>query len=187
MHGRSNMRPALYHLDIGIMANLSILWFFAFRFLVVVPSPIFHILMMSDSLTSECLSLNVKVLWEGTSWRRPSKTSSSRSVILVASGTLELAILTCDTSLISMKDRPCTMSRIPSSISVSWTFLRNVSTLISAIYANKSPSYSMCEPFGMRTEWGSQSCCYVRTICGKYSNCCCVSDEVPAQTIVPDI
>ena len=67
------------------------------------------------------------------SWRRPSKTSSSILVILVESGPLESAILTYDTSLVAMKDRLCTVSCIPGSISVSWSF--------SAIFQHELPQY----------------------------------------------
>ena len=80
------------------------------------------------------------------------KKSSSRSVILVVSRTLASEILTYDTSIVVIKDGSCTALRSPGYISVSWTFLRNASMLISAISANKYPSSSLCEPFGKQTE-----------------------------------
>ena len=158
------------------MADLVILWVVTFNVLVVSPSPICHLLIRSDGLTSECLYLDVKVLWEGKSWRRPSKTSSSISVILVASETLALVILAYDTSLVVIKYVPCTVSHSSGSISVSWTFLYNASTRISALAVNKYSSSLLCEPFENQTEWGSYSCGYVRNICGLYPNCFFVGD-----------
>ena len=125
VYGRSNMRSGLYCLQIGIMADLIILWVVPFNVLVASPSYIWHLSRSSDGLTSVCISLDVKVLWEGTSWHRTSKISSSRSVILVAPGTLATAILTCDTSLVTMKYGSCTASRSYGSISVSCTLLCN--------------------------------------------------------------
>ena len=115
------------------------------------------------------------------------KKSSSRLVILVASGALVLSILTCDTCLVAMKDGFFTVSRSPGSISVPLNLLCNAPTRISAITENKYSSSSLCEPFGKRTEWGSQSCGYVRTIWGQSSNFCYVGDDVSAQKKVPDI
>ena len=112
---------------------------------------------------------------------------SSGSLILVASANLESEILTCDTSHVALNDRSCTVFRIPGQIWVSRTSLSNASTRISAITANKSFSSSLCDHFGKRTEWGSQSCWYVWIILWKSSNCCCFGDEVYTQTIVPDI
>ena len=187
MRGRSDMRLALFCFEIGTTENLWILWVIAFNALVVVPSPIFYLWLRSYGLISKCISLDVKILWEGKSWCRPSKTSYSRSVILVLSGTLASAILTCDTSLILMKDGSCTVLRSRGSISVLWTFILNASTQISVIPTNKYSSSSMCDPFRKQTKQGSQSCGDVKTICGQASNFCYVGDKVTAQTIVPYI
>ena len=145
------------------MADQSIVWVVAFSVLVASPSPILHILLRSDGLTSKCLSLEVKVLWEGTPWCWPSKKSLLRSVIPVVSTTLALDILTCDTSLVATKYGMCTVSCIPVSISVSWTLLHNESAQIYAIPADKYSSSSLCETFGKRMKWVSQSCGDVRT------------------------
>ena len=187
MRGHSNMQSAMYRIEIGMMDNQSILWVFAFSVLVASPSPIFHILLRSDGLTSKCLSLEVKVLWEGTPWCWPSKKSLLRSVIPVVSTTLALDILTCDTSLVATKYGMCTVSCRPVSISVLWTLLRNESAQIYAIPADKYSSSSLCETFGKWTEWVSKSCGDVRTIHCQYSNCCCVGDKVSKQKNVPEI
>ena len=119
----------------------------------------------------------------GLIWGQPSKKSSSRSVILAVSVTLASTILTCDTILISMKDESCTVLRSPGPILVSWIFLCNESTQISAIPANEFSSSSMCETFGKRTESGSHSCGYSRTIRGQSSNCCVVGEELSSQNL----
>ena len=187
MNGWSNMRSDLYCIEMGTIADQSILWFVAFNVLVAAPSPICHLFLISYGLTPECLSLDVKVLWEDTSWHQTPKTSSSRSLIIFAYGTLASSILAYETSYVAIKDGLCTVSRIPVPILVPWTLLCNASTIITAIPTTKYYSSLLCDNFGKRTEWGYQSCWYVRTIQGQYSNCFCVGDEVSAQTIVPDI
>ena len=183
----SNMPSTPYCIEISIMADLIILWFVAFNVFMEAPSPICNLLLSSDGLTPECLYLDVKFLWEVMSWHQPSKPFSSRSVILFASETLASAIIKCGTSLIVIKDGSCTVSCISGSISVSWTLLRNASTRIFAIPANKYSSSSLCEPFTKQTEWGSQLFEDVRNIRGQSYNCCCVCEDVSSQTIVPDI
>ena len=178
MHGISNMQSALYRHEMSMIADQRILWAFIFNSLLLAPSPICHLSIRSDGLTSECLCLDVKVLWEGTSWRQPSKMSSSGSLILVASGTLVSEIPTCDSSCVSIKDGFCLMSCSPGSILVSWNFLRNTSTKIATIPANYYPSSLLGDPFVKRKEWGYQSCWDVRIIQGKSYNFFCVGDEV---------